>query len=149
MAETLTQQFQNAAKRDALIADCLKVLDDEVNDKSGLGGMAIKTAFKVVKGVKPGFLRDVVQGLLPEFLDKVNPVYQAALEQGLSPGGLIQKEKSSVASAFLGVTDRKAERANSDLVKKTYSKLRPTAQKHVEAAAPRLGGLLDKHAAPA
>lgn len=147
MAESLTDQFQDAAKRSALVADCLKVLGDEVSAQTGLGGMAVKTAFQVVKGIKPGFIQDVIVGLLPEFLEKVDPVYQSALEQGLSPGGLIQREKSAVASALLSVTDRKAERASSDLVKKTYRRLRPMAQKHVEAAAPRLGGLLDKHAA--
>ena len=31
-------------------------------------------------------------------------------------------------------------------MKKTYSKLRGTAKGHVEAAVPRLGGLIEKHA---
>jgi hypothetical protein len=60
---------------------------------------------------------------------------------------LLVKESPAVAGALLSVTDRKAEKADSEMVKKTYNKLRPTAQKHVEAAAPRLAKLLDKHAA--
>lgn len=146
MAASLSEQISTPDKRNALIDDALQILDAEVKDKSGLSGMAVKTAFKLVKGVQPGFLRKVVDALLNEFLTQVDPVYQKALTEGLSPGGLVVKEKTSVAAALLSVTDRRAAEADSELVKKTYAKLRPTAEKHVEAAAPRLSGLLDRHA---
>jgi hypothetical protein len=144
MAASLKEQIAAPEKRNAVIADALSVLDAEVNDKSGLTGIAVKTAFKVVKGVQPGFIRSVVDKLLGEFVEKMEPYYQRALEQGLSPGGLLEKERSSVAGALLSVTDRRVE-GSQDLVAKTYQKLRPAAQKHVEAAAPRLAGLLDRH----
>ena len=147
MPEALLSQVQAPGKRQALIADAEKVLDEEVADKSGLSGVAIKTAFKVVKGVRPGFIRDVIDSLLDDFLTKVDPVYQRAIADGLSPGALVEKERSIVASALLGVTDDKAARSSSEMIKKTYNKLRPTAQKHVESATPRLAKLLDKHAA--
>lgn len=134
-------------KRTALVDDALGVLDEEVKSKSGLSGVAVKTAFKVVKGLQPGFLRSVVEGLLDDFLEKTNPLYQKAIESGLTPGGLLVKEKSQLAAALLSVTDARAARAQSEVVKKTYERLRPTAEKHVEAAAPRLAALLDRHAA--
>ena len=43
-----------------------------------------------------------------------------------------------VADALLGITDEKAKRAKSAMVKGTYEKLRGTAKKNVEAAVPRL-----------
>lgn len=145
MPESLLSQVKAPGKRAALVADAEKVLDAEVADKSGLGGIAIKTAFKVVKGVRPGFIRDVIEHLLDDFLAQVDPLYQRAVAQGLSPGELLEKEKSTVASALLSVTDAKAKRANSELVKKTYEKLRPSAQKQVEVATPRLATLLNRH----
>lgn len=148
MAAPLSEQLQSAEKRDALITDALEVLDAEVKDKSGLSGMAVKAAFTVVKGVQPGFLRSVVEKLLPDFVSQVDPIYQQALAQGLSPGGLIVQQKTKMAGALLSVTDKKAQNAQ-DLVRKTYQKLRPSAEKHVEAAAPRIAGLLDRHAAQA
>jgi hypothetical protein len=51
-----------------------------------------------------------------------------------------------VADALLAITDRRAENAQRQVIKSMYEKLRPTAKKHVEAAAPRLGDLVDKHA---
>jgi hypothetical protein len=147
MVASLSEQMKPAAKRSALVDDALQVLDAEVNDKSGLSGVAVKTAFKLVKGVQPGFLRRVVEALLDDFLVKTDPLYQEALAAGLPPGGLLEKERAKLATALLGVTDARVERADSEMVKKTYQKLRPTAQKHVEAAAPRLAGLLNRHAA--
>lgn len=145
MATPLAEQFSDVTKRDALIQDALGVLDAEVGDKSGLSGMAIKTAFRVIKGIQPGFLRSVVERLLPDFVEKLDPVYQDALKQGLAPGALLTKEKSKVAGALLSITDEKAKNAQ-DLVRKTYERLRPSAQKNVEAAAPRLAELLNRHA---
>lgn len=147
MAASLTEQMAPPQKRNALIDDALSVLDEEVNDKSGLSGVAVKTAFKLIKGVQPGFLRKVVEKLLDDFLEKTDPLYQSAVSAGLPPGAHVVKEKAALSAALLSVTDGRAERAESDLVRKTYAKLRPTAQKHVEAAAPRIAKLLDRHAA--
>lgn len=147
MAASLSEQLAPPQKRNALIDDALEVLDAEVKDKSGISGMAVKTAFKVVKGVQPGFLRKVVDHLLDDFLEKTDPIYQSAIAEGLPPGGHVVKKKDVLASALLSVTDKRAERAQTELIRKTYQKLRPTAEKHVQAAAPRLAKLLDRHAA--
>jgi hypothetical protein len=50
-----------------------------------------------------------------------------------------------MAEGLLAVTDRKAQRAEG-MLKKAYDKLRPLAKGQVEAAAPRLSQLLEKHA---
>jgi hypothetical protein len=146
MPESLMTQIQAPGKRAALISDAEKVLDEEVGDKSGISGLAIKTAFKVIKGVRPGFIRDVIDALLDDFLKQVDPIYQRAVAQGLSPGGLLAKESATVSSSLLSITDGKASRSSSEMVRKTYEKLRPSAQKHVETAIPRLAQLLNKHA---
>ncbi|HEY6727679.1 MAG TPA: hypothetical protein VI197_26775 [Polyangiaceae bacterium] len=143
---SLKEQVVQGNKRTAIIDDALQVLDAEVADKSGLSGMAVKGAFAVVKGVQPGFIRKVVDSLLDDFLDALNPIYQEAASAGKPPGKHLEQNAGRVADALLGITDARAERAQRQVIKKTYDKLRPTAKKHVEAAAPRLGGLLDRHA---
>ena len=60
--------------------------------------------------------------------------------------GLIE-HKSQVADALLAVTDHKAQKA-SGAIRGAYDKLRPMAKKQVEAAAPRLAAMLERHAAP-
>jgi hypothetical protein len=135
-----------APKREAVIQDACTVLDQEVADKGGISGLAIKGAYKLVQGVKPGFIRQVVDHLLNEFLDALEPLYQEAVTKGQRPGTYLMANPTRVAAALLTVTDNRAAASDGSAVKKTYEKLRPTAQKHVEAAAPRLAQMLDKHA---
>ena len=143
---TLTDILGSGPKRQQVVDDACRVLDDEVADKGGISGLAIKAAFGVVKGVKPGFVREVVDALLDDFLKCLDPLYQEAVSRGVKPGAHLQANAGRVADALLAVTDGKAARAQRPMIKSTYEKLRPTAKKHVEAAAPRLAGLLDRHA---
>jgi hypothetical protein len=142
---TLKELASDPKKRESVIDDAIHVLDLEVADKSGLTGLAIKGGYKLVQGVKPGFIREAVDNLLDDFLDALQPVYQEAIDTGKKPSEHLVDEKSRVADALLGITDKRAEKAQRPTLKKMYEKLRPTAKKHVEAAAPRLGEMLDKH----
>lgn len=142
---SLKEQLGAGQKREQVIEDAIKVLDAEVADKSGLTGLAVKGGYKVVQGVRPGFVRDVVSGLLDDFLDSMDPLYQEAKQKGRPAGAFLLDNKSRLADALLGVTDRKAARADG-MLKKAYEKLRPLAKGQVEAAAPRLAQLLEKHA---
>jgi hypothetical protein len=129
---TLSELLGAQPKRDQLIADACRVLDDEVSDKGGFSGLAIKGAYGVIKGIKPGFIREVVDGLLDDFLRILDPLYQEAVTKGIRPGAHLQSNPGRVADALLGVTS-------------TYDTLRPTAKKQVEAAVPRLAAMLDRH----
>ena len=132
-------------KRNGLIDDCVDLVDNEVKAKSGLGGMVIKTGYKAVKGVKPGFIRQVVSKLFDEWAAELDPIWEEAVLQGGSPDRHFIAQKSRVAEALLKVTDRKSTEAKG-VVASTYKKLRPTAKKHVEEAVPALASLLHKHA---
>jgi hypothetical protein len=143
---SLRQQIDSGNKREAVINDALGVLDAEVADKSGFSGIAVKGAFKLVKGIQPGFIRTVVDKLLNDFLDALDPIYQEAMRSGVAPDQHLKANAGRVADALLGITDARAERAERQVIKKTYEKLRPSARKHVEAAAPRLADMLERHA---
>ncbi|HEY8944469.1 MAG TPA: hypothetical protein VIM73_09410 [Polyangiaceae bacterium] len=145
---SLTEQLGSGDKRQAVINDALQVLEQEVGDKSGLTGIAIKGAYKLVQGIKPGFLRQVVDHLLDDFLVALDPVYQEAVAKKVPAGPHFVEQKSRVADALLAVTDRRAQRAESATLKGGYEKLRSIAKKQVEAAAPRLSAMLERHAAP-
>jgi hypothetical protein len=143
---TLLELITAAGKRNTVITDALAVLDSEVDDKGGFSGIAIKGAYKVVKGVSPSFIREAVDSLLDPFLNALDPLYQEAKGKGISPKDHLIANKSRTADALLSITDAKAARAKNQVVKKTYEKLRGMAKEHVEAAIPRLGDLLLKHA---
>ena len=143
---SLIDRLTDEAKRSEVVKDCLTLIDEEVADKKGLGGMAIKAGYKTVQGVKPGFVRNVVNDLLPEFARALDPMYQEATGKGDSIAHYFAANASRVADALLGITDAKAEKSQNRMVKGTYQKLRGTAKKNVESAVPRLGALVQKHA---
>ncbi len=142
---TLRERLSTGNKRAQVIDDALQVLDAEVADKSGLTGMAIKAAYGMVKSVKPGFIREVIDHLLDDFVDALEPIAVEAQEKGEKPGTYLEANRGRVADALLSITDRRAQSAQNRAIKAAYERLRPTAKKHVEAAAPRLGRMLERH----
>jgi len=141
----LRDTLLDESKKTAVVADCCTLVDEEVATKGGLSGLAVKAGYAAVKGVKPGFIREVVEKLLPEFCDKLDPLWDEA--KGTADAvKFMGDQRARVADALLSVTDGKIKSAKSSLVRGTYDKLRGSAKKNVEEAVPRLARLLDKHA---
>jgi hypothetical protein len=131
-------------KKPAIVADCCTLIDEEVAAKGGLSGLAVKAGYAAVKGVKPGFVREVVEKLLPEFSTQLDPLWDEGKKAG-NAEDFLKANRSRVADALLSVTDQKSKYAKSSVVRGTYEKLRGSAKKNVEEAVPRLGRLLTKH----
>jgi hypothetical protein len=144
---TLPEILTDEAKKSLVVDDCCTLIDAEVDDKGGISGLAIKAGYKAIKGVKPGFVRNVVTDLLPEFARVLDPMFQEATSGGKAVSDVFSSRSGEVAEALLGLTDEKAKHSKNSLVRGTYDKLRGTAKKNVEAAAPRLGKLIEKHTA--
>ena len=144
---SLAELLTDAAKRKAVVDDCVRLVDDEVSNKGGLSGIAIKGGYAVVKAIKPGITRDAVEHLIDEFVAKLDPYWQdfkKAGGKGFST--FLEPKKTQVANALLGVTDAKASRAKNQTIKKAYDKLRPTGVKNVEQAVPGIARIIEKHA---
>lgn len=137
----LKDKFGQGNERVTVVEEACKILDAEVSDKGGLSGMAIKAAYGVVKNIKPGFVPQVVDGLLDEFLQAVETIQESA-GPGMSAADAVRKAPGQLADALLSVTDRKAAKSERPVVQSTYEKLRPSAKKHVESAVPRIADLL-------
>lgn len=143
---SLTELLTGEQKKHAVVDDCCTLIDAEVADKGGISGLAIKAGYGAVKGIKPGFIRNAVEDLLPEFASALDPLYQEAKTKGVSVSEFFVSQPSRVADSLLAITDAKAQRSKSGLVKGTYEKLRGSAKKNVEAAVPRLAGMVQKYA---
>lgn len=142
----LVEVLTSGDKKPRVVSDTLAIIDAEVADKGGISGMAIKAGYRAVKGIKPGFVEKVVNDLLPEFADAVEPIYQEAVERSRPVRDYFVENRTRVADALLAITDGRATRTKSGVVKATYDRLRGSAKKNVEDAVPRLGELIEKHA---
>ncbi|MGI5127617.1 DUF6918 family protein [Pseudonocardia sp. CA-107938] len=147
MTQTLNDILLNPAKRPTVVADLNELVGQEVSDKSGVSGAAVKLGYATVTKIKPGVVPAAVDKMLPGFTEALDPFYQEYRASGGTDfGAFLASRPEQAAEALLSVTDDRAEYSSSDALKKAYSKLRPNARKNVEEALPRLGSLIDKHA---
>ena len=148
---TLTEILTVPGTRPKVVADCATLVQEEVDSKGGLSGLAIKAAYAVVKAVKPGFIGEAVDHMLDDFVNRLEPFWADAQAKNEPIGALMNGRAGQVADALLTISDERAARSTNGTLKKTYEKLRPTGKKHVEAAVPRIGRLVAKYtsAAPA
>lgn len=143
---SLADALTSPEKKATVVDDCVALIDAEVGDKRGLYGLAIKAGYGAVKGIRPGFVKHVVTDLLPDFAGALDPIWQDAKQAKKSTPEYFGANVARVADALLSVTDARAQKAKSGVVKSTYEKLRSSAKKNVEAAVPRLAKMVEKHA---
>jgi len=141
----LNDVLSDEAKRASIIEDVCRLVDAEVGKQKGIGGVAVKAGYKLVQGVKPGFVRRVVESLLPDFAAALEPIHAQALSQGQSVGSYFAAHRQEVAEALLAVTDARAQGSEHGSVKGAYGKLRGAARKNVESAVPGLGMIIEKY----
>ncbi len=136
------------ADRKTVIADTVKLIDEEVASKGGLSGVALKGGYKVVKKLKNGRMIDkAVDMLLDDFTDALSPLHDSYREQDAKTtfSSYLQSNDRAASDALLSITDEKAKRAESKVVASTYKKLRGQAEKHVKDALPGVGRLIERH----
>ena len=143
---TLASFLTDPSRRERVLDDCVRLVDEEVDSKGGLSGMGIKTCYGLVKRIKPGFVRGALNAMLDDFSARLDPLFQEHLAAGKgSLSDHFNRRKGDVAEALLSITDDRARRSTNGVAKSAYEKLRPTGKKHVEDAVPRLGRMLELH----
>lgn len=146
---TLTDILLVPGNRPKVVADCVQVINEEVDSKGGLTGLAVKGAYHVVKAIKPGFINEAVDHMLDDFVKRLEPFYAEAQAKNEPVGPLLNARAPQVSDALLAISDERASRSTNQTLKKAYEKLRPTGKKHVEQAVPRVGRLIQKYASQA
>src|SRR5215471_11711579 len=75
MAATLQEILLGPGTQPKVIADCYALIDQEVSDKSGISGTAVKLAYKTVNAFMPGHIRHMVGKLLPDMVGQLEPFW--------------------------------------------------------------------------
>ncbi len=140
----LSDDLLNPNKKAMVVADCCTMIDEQVKSTQGLSGLAVKTAYSAMKGIKPGFIAYAVEQLLPQCLTALDPIWSEGVQKG-NPVGYLDASRDRTADALLGVTDARVKNAKSSIVRGSYKKLRGSAKSHVEDAVPHLARVIDKY----
>ena len=147
MPATLQQALLAPEVRPQVIDDGQALIEQQVSDVSGISGAAVKIAYKTVSAFKPGFIRHMVETLVPEMADKLEPFWaDFRASGGADFGDYLAKRGDEASEALLSITDEHAGYSDKPTVVKTYNKVRPSAAKHITAALPAVGALVQKYA---
>ncbi len=141
----LSVHLTTPAARPAVVADACVLIEEEVARTRGVSGMAVRSAFKVMTGVRPGIVPSAVDGLLDPFADHLDPFYQEHLSTGQPLVEVLSTQRTSMAEALLSVTDDRAQRTRQATLRAAYRRVRGSARGYVEAAAPGIAALIDAH----
>ncbi|MGO4956569.1 DUF6918 family protein [Luteococcus sp. Sow4_B9] len=133
---SFTEQLLDPAKRPQVVEAISTVIDQEVESKGGLGGMAIKTAYASAKKMKDGIVPKGTDAMLPEIASALAPYWEAKGDQDF--GSYLSSRSGEVADALLAVADAKAESPDNAAIAKIYKPIRGKAKGYVEEALPRL-----------
>ena len=147
MAATLQEILLAPDVRPNVIDDCCALIDQEVSDKSGVSGTAVKLAYKTVSTFAQGHIRHMVNSLLPKLAEQLEPYWADFSASGSSGfGDYLAKRGDEVSEALLSVTDARAAASRRATITKAYRTVRGSAAKHVQAALPAVGDLVLKYA---
>lgn len=141
----LSEGLNDPNKRERVVADCVKLIDEQVSAKGGLGGMGLKAAYGAVKGVKPGYIAGAIDRLLPDVFAALDPMWAEGTQTG-NPVEYLNQNRSRTADAVLSVTDARIEKTDNGIVRGSYNKLRKSVKTDVEEAIPSLAQILDNYA---
>src|SRR5256885_7783743 len=139
MAATLVDQLAKGPVREAVIAECCDLIDNQVKQK----GFMLKTAYATIKAIKKRFIPEVVDNMLDDWLGKIQPHYEQWQTQTGTPfSDYIIARSDDVAEDLLSVTDARAQNTSHTTAKKMYMRMRDSAKKNVVEAIPDLAKLI-------
>ncbi|MGX6603353.1 DUF6918 family protein [Micromonosporaceae bacterium Da 78-11] len=131
-----------------IAADVQATVEQELSEKSGLSAGAVKLAYKAVTAFAPGYYQHTVELMVPDMLTQLQPFWtDFRTAGGGSFGDYLAKRGEEVAEALLQVTDSMARDSERAAVVKAYNAVRSGAGKHIQAALPAVGTLVEKYAA--
>ena len=148
MAATLQEILLAPETQPKVMADCYTLMEQEVSDNSGIRGTALKLAYKTISAVAPGHVRYLMEAMLPQMVEQLEPFWVDFTASGSSEfGDYLVKHGDDVAEALLSVTDARAAASGRPAVVRAYRTVRGGAGKHIVASLPRVGDLVAKYAA--
>ena len=147
MAATLQEILLAPGTRPQVIADCHALIEQELSGKSGISGTAVKLAYKTVNTFAPNHVHHMIKNLLPPLVDQLQPYWEDFnVSGGGEFGDYLVRRGAEVSESLLSVTDARAAASRRPTITRAYRTVRSGAAKHVEAALPHVGVLVQKYA---
>jgi hypothetical protein len=146
MAATLRETLLAPDVQPQVVADCEALVNGQVSGMSGVSGTAVKLAYKAVRTYNAGHVRYMIETLLPQLADALQPSWTEFAASGEAEFGVfLAKREDEVSEALLAITDERGRKSARPVIVKAYNTVRGGAAKHVKAALPGVGALVQKY----
>ncbi len=146
MVATLQEILLAPGTKPRVVEDCYALIQQELAEKSGISGAALRLAYKTATTFAPGHVRNMVEKLLPRMVEELEPFWMDFNAAGGTEfGDYLAKRGDEVADALLRVTDDRAAASDRPVIVRAYRSVRSGAAKHVKAALPQVGDLVLKY----
>ena len=147
MAATLHEMLLAPGIAPQVVSDCEALIDGKVKDMSGISGTAVKLAYKTVRTFSSDHIHYMIETLLPRMADTLQPYWADFNAAGGGQfGDYLAKREDEVTEALLAITDERGRNSSRPTIVKAYNTVRGSAAKHVRAALPAVGTLVQKYA---
>jgi hypothetical protein len=147
MAATLRDTLLAPDVQPQVVADCEALVNGEVAAMSGISGTAVKLAYKAVRTYDAGHIHHMIETLLPNLADALQPYWTEFTAAGGGVfGDYLAKNEDEVCEALLAITDERGRNSGRPVIVKAYNTVRGSAAKHVKAALPDVGALVERYA---
>ena len=147
MVPTLYEMLLTPPAQPQVVTDIQALVDQELASKSGISATGIKVAYKGITAFAPGYYYGIIEKLLPGWVDQLQPFWEDFNASGGSEfGDYLTKRAGEVAEALLAVTDAKGRESSRPTIVRMYNTVRGGATKHIEAALPNLGAMVQRYA---
>jgi len=147
---TLQESLLAPGIKPLVVADCADLVDREVAEMSGVTGTAVRLAYKTVRTFDAAHIPAMIESILPSVAEALQPYWAAFTAEfpgGGDFGGYLASREDEVAEALLAITDSRRRASSRATIVKAYNTVRGSAVKHVKAALPALGALVQKYGA--
>lgn len=141
----LSEQIQDKEVRLNIAEDCVKLMDNQVEAKTGITGILFKTLYKGIKSISPNYVQKAIFGLIPPVSQAINPLWDEGKEKG-NPVTYLQNNPTLTTNTILSVTDERIKKAQNKIIKVSYEKVRNFLQDEIEQVVPQLAEILGKYA---
>jgi hypothetical protein len=138
---SLVEKLARDPVRPQMITECVELIDAQVKQK----GFVIKSAYATIKAIKKKFISEVVDSMLDEWLDKIQPHFDKwSVAKTSTFTDYVVARGDDVAEDLLAVTDARAEKTSHTTAKKMYGRMREGAKKNVIEAIPALAQMIER-----
>lgn len=147
---TLDEMLLGPDTMPQVVADCEQLVNGQVAAMPGIAGTAVKLAYKTVRTFDTGHIHFMIEQLLPNVAEALQPYWAGFTVAGGEFGGgefgdYLARHEDEVAEALLAITDERGRNSHRPTIVKAYNTVRGGAAKHVKAALPNVGALVQKY----